>query len=240
MGNKNDYLTLEDAARMLGRPLVVLKRAISDNRITQTYTRGHWSIRVRDLEGLRQGLPPEPERAVHNSLPDGTPKKPSKALGPPKKAENALEPARVTELLRKAKPSQKATSSRKVKPKKQKKSASVKRTKAKESGGKRASASSGLGAAERLYGRIRELDRRIKSEAGRCREAEQNGLYRDVGVLKDLVSLHAALCREYARVPDPLGLLPPLVLAARKKPVGNANGYYNENISKKRYWFNEE
>ena len=66
MGNKNDYLTLEDSARMLGRPLSVVKRVLTNNNISQTYREGHWSIKVRDMEKLRENLPPESEKTVDN------------------------------------------------------------------------------------------------------------------------------------------------------------------------------
>jgi hypothetical protein len=68
VGNKNDYLTLEEAARMLGRPVSSLQGVMSEMKLTAKLAGGCWQISVRDYEKLRENLPPEPEKVVHNFL----------------------------------------------------------------------------------------------------------------------------------------------------------------------------
>ncbi len=70
MGNKNDYLTLEESARMIGRPDSFLKALMSEGKLGAKLAGGRWWISVRDLEELRQNLPLEPEKVVHNFLSD--------------------------------------------------------------------------------------------------------------------------------------------------------------------------
>jgi hypothetical protein len=49
VGNKNDYLTLEDSARMLGRPVSMLKSVMSEGKIGARLAGGRWWISVRDI-----------------------------------------------------------------------------------------------------------------------------------------------------------------------------------------------
>src|SRR5215208_967379 len=76
MGKKNDYLTLEDSARLLGRPNDFLKTLMSEGKLGAKLAGGRWWISVRDLEELRQNLPSGPEKVVHNVLTDTRPRKP--------------------------------------------------------------------------------------------------------------------------------------------------------------------
>src|SRR5215217_8932729 len=95
MGNKNDYLTLEDSARMLGRPVSVLKSVMNENNITQTYREGRWSIKLRDLEKVRESLPPQivsprTELAVHDFLPKRPPRSPRRTPEPVERSDTRV------------------------------------------------------------------------------------------------------------------------------------------------------
>lgn len=70
MGNQNDYLTLEESARMLGRPVSMLKSVISEGKLNAKLSGGRWLISVRDLEIVQQELSPQPEKVAQNSLSD--------------------------------------------------------------------------------------------------------------------------------------------------------------------------
>lgn len=74
MGNKNDYMTLEESAQRLGRPLSVLKTVMSEGKISAMLSGGRWLISVRELEKLRASLPPEPMKVVHNQLSRDSPR----------------------------------------------------------------------------------------------------------------------------------------------------------------------
>lgn len=81
MGNKNDYLTLEDSARMLGRPVSVLKSVLSEGKVSATLSGGRWMISIRDLEKVRESLPSRPapsqsEKVAHDLLPKRPPRRP--------------------------------------------------------------------------------------------------------------------------------------------------------------------
>jgi|SRR5215203_627235 len=69
MGNRNDYLPLEEASRMLGRPVSLLD-VLGEEEVTAKLTGGRWVISERDIEKLRANLPEEPETVVHNFLAD--------------------------------------------------------------------------------------------------------------------------------------------------------------------------
>ncbi len=68
MGNKNNYLTLEDSAQLLGKPTSWLKGIISRGEIGAKLSGGRWLIALRDLDKLRANLPLEPETVIHNFL----------------------------------------------------------------------------------------------------------------------------------------------------------------------------
>jgi hypothetical protein len=76
MGKKNDYLTLEDSARLLGKPIDFLKTLISEGKLGAKLAGGRWWISGRDLEELRQNLPSRPEKVVHSFLTDTRSRKP--------------------------------------------------------------------------------------------------------------------------------------------------------------------
>ncbi len=87
MGNKNDYLTLEDSARMLGRPVSVLKSVLSEGKVSATLSGGRWMISVRDIEKIRESLPSkpvasQPEEADSDLLPKRPPGRPRRAPEP--------------------------------------------------------------------------------------------------------------------------------------------------------------
>jgi hypothetical protein len=67
VGNKNDYLTLEESARMLGKPNSFLKSLMSEGKLSARLAGGSWWISIRDLEELRENLQAERE-IVHNYL----------------------------------------------------------------------------------------------------------------------------------------------------------------------------
>ncbi len=75
MGNKNDYLTLEEAAQMLGRPVSVLQTVITEEKLSTKLVGGCWKISLRDYEKLCANLPEEPEKVVHNFRSDSPPLK---------------------------------------------------------------------------------------------------------------------------------------------------------------------
>ncbi len=76
MGNKNDYLTLEDSAQALGKPTSWMKGIISRGELGAKLSGGRWLIALRDLDKLRADLPPEPETVVHKFLSDNSPPRP--------------------------------------------------------------------------------------------------------------------------------------------------------------------
>ncbi len=73
VGNKNDYLTLEESARLLGRPVSVLKSALAEGKLGAKLAGGRWLISVRDLEELRQKLPCQKENVGSGFDANGTP-----------------------------------------------------------------------------------------------------------------------------------------------------------------------
>jgi hypothetical protein len=76
VGNKNDYLTLEDSARMLGRPNSFLKSLMSEGKLGAKLAGGRWWISVRDHEELRRNLPREQGNVVRTFLSDTPSRKP--------------------------------------------------------------------------------------------------------------------------------------------------------------------
>ena len=73
VGNKNDYLTLEESARMLGKPVSVLKNALAEGKLGARLAGGRWLIGVRDLEELSRKLPSRPGKAGGSVDASGTP-----------------------------------------------------------------------------------------------------------------------------------------------------------------------
>ena len=68
VGNKNDYLTLEESARVLGKPVSSLKTCISEGKVSAKLAGGRWLISVRNLDKLKRSLPPQVEKTVHSFL----------------------------------------------------------------------------------------------------------------------------------------------------------------------------
>jgi hypothetical protein len=76
MGNKNDYFTLEDSARMLGKPNSFLKSLMSEGKLGANLAGGRWWISVKDHEELRRNLPCEQGNVVHTFFSDTPSRKP--------------------------------------------------------------------------------------------------------------------------------------------------------------------
>ncbi len=68
MGKSNDYLTLEQSSRILGRPVSFLKTLLSKGEVGAKLAGGQWLIAARDLDELLETLPPESEKVVHDFL----------------------------------------------------------------------------------------------------------------------------------------------------------------------------
>ncbi len=79
MGKKNDYLTVEDSAHSLGKPISWMKDIVSRGEIGAKLSGGRWLIALRELDKLRANLPSEPGKAVHDLL-AGIPLKESQHL----------------------------------------------------------------------------------------------------------------------------------------------------------------
>ena len=86
MGNRNDYLTLEESAQLLGRSSSWIKGIISRGEIGAKLSGGRWLIALRDLDKLRANLPLEPETVIHTFLPPPSTKEP---LATPKRKERS-------------------------------------------------------------------------------------------------------------------------------------------------------
>ena len=82
MGNKNDYLSLEESARLLGRPVSFLKNVLSEGKLSAKLAGGRWLVSVRDLERLRQTLSSEAGRVARDFDAVGTPPRPGRASRP--------------------------------------------------------------------------------------------------------------------------------------------------------------
>ena len=104
MGNKNDYLTLEDSARMLGRPVSVLKSVMSEGKIGAKLAGGRWWISLRDIEKIRESLPSkpaasQPEEADNDLLPKRPPGRPRRAPEPVERSNARVGSERKRERL---------------------------------------------------------------------------------------------------------------------------------------------
>ena len=75
VGSKNDYLTLEQSAQVLGKPTSWLKGRLSRGELGAKLSGGQWLIAARDLDKVRADMPPEPEKVVHDFLTDIPPKR---------------------------------------------------------------------------------------------------------------------------------------------------------------------
>lgn len=76
VGNKNDYLTLEESAQMLDRSVSFLKTFISQGKLSAKLAGGQWLISVRDLDKLKKSPPPEPEKIIQDFLSTPSPQRP--------------------------------------------------------------------------------------------------------------------------------------------------------------------
>jgi hypothetical protein len=272
VGNKNDYLTLEESALTLGRPVSFLTATISEGKLSAKAAGGRWLISLRDLDKLKRSLPPDPERIVPDFISDIPPKKPQpipstkptiKTRDTPAAKSGAsnstpteseprrrmkdldkqirgineqikAEAQRHRRAVRSGSHSSKAALKNLLRQlwqlKKQRYEAQAalskeaqarkkqtKKPKAKKQRGRSIYDVDDRARGHRLFGQIEALERRIKLESAKYKEAAQNGRFYDVEVLKRLVMERADLEKQYAKIPDPLGLLPPLVRAWPKK-----------------------
>ncbi len=66
------YLTIEDTAKKLGRPVSWVKEQICEGKLGATLAGRRWLISPQDCNELLSNNPParEPEKSVHNFLPD--------------------------------------------------------------------------------------------------------------------------------------------------------------------------
>ena len=103
MGCKNDYLTLEESARVLGRPVSFLKGALSEGKLGAKLAGGRWLISARDLEGLRRNLSPKPVRTVRDSEGGDAPGKSGLASRPPTGSRTGAGPVSTGDAASRAK-----------------------------------------------------------------------------------------------------------------------------------------
>ncbi len=78
MGNNSEYMTLEESAGALSKPVSWVKESICRGELGGMLTRSGWLVSASDLDKLRFSLSPEPEKVVHNLLPNHSPQEQNK------------------------------------------------------------------------------------------------------------------------------------------------------------------
>jgi hypothetical protein len=217
MGKQNNYLTLEESGRVLGKPASWIKDIIARGDLGAKLSGGRWLISVRDLDTLRVNLPPEQKNTVHTFLTNSTSSKP-RSLPKTQPITNVGEPfatrsgASVQEVAHKKAPARKQVGNKKARKK-------PKKAKVKRSERDRLARVGELEKGQRLYRQITAVERKIRVEISKCERAKEQGKVCDSRALQLLVWDFEDLKKRYAGVRDPLGLLPSLVPTSSKVTV---------------------
>ena len=209
---RNNYLTLDQASQMLGKPASFFFNLINKEELGATLYEGHWQITVRDFDKIRDSLPPEPEKIVHKARGSGTvvydflTDSPSKKPQPVPKVK-PIPLVRESSVTR-AVPSKSNLSKPKAK---------TTKAKTKKPKGKLASRVGNVRGGHSLLRKIKLVDSLINQQMEKYKVAERRGRSYDTKLLNTLLEQREHFEREYCKVPDPLGLLPPLPRNNHKK-----------------------